>query len=101
MMLDIMSKILEGAVLAIIEKSVKGVHGYDICRRMQAELSIPDSTIYQILHKLCNKQYINFSNMVVNGRIRKVYTLSDKGVEKLCEVKDEWYLFEKRISAIF
>lgn len=52
-------------------------HGYDISY----------GTLYPIFHKLEKEKYISSQNKNVNGKIRKYYTITKKGIEILKQAK--------------
>lgn len=69
-------------LLKVIYKD-KESYGYRLVKRIE-ELSEStcrptESTIYPALEQLLNDKYLDVSEMSVGARVRKVYTLTDKG----------------------
>jgi len=56
-----------------------GRHGY----------KIGPGTLYPILHKLEKEEYLKRSEMLVNGKIRKYYSITPKGEEALKGIKEK------------
>ena len=56
-----------------------GRHGY----------KLGPGTLYPILHKLEKEEYLKRSDMLVNGKIRKYYSITPKGEEALKDIKEK------------
>jgi len=75
---------------AIIEEL--NSHGYDLS----------PGTVYPYLHRLEEKGYLKSEEEVVEGKVRRYYTITDKGKELLEDIKPrikelvEEVLYEKR-----
>lgn len=52
-------------------------HGYDISF----------GTLYPIFHKLHKKEYLKLKKININGKIRKYYSITEKGIKVLKESK--------------
>ncbi len=70
------------------------LHGYALSRRV-AELtagccSPTESTLYTTLHELEAEGYVTCKKHRVGGRIRKVYTLTEKGIQAFKTGLDAW-----------
>lgn len=46
-------------------------------------------TLYPILHKLEKEEYLKRSDRVVNGKVRKYYSITPMGEEALREIKEK------------
>lgn len=63
--------------VAMIEELAR--HGYDLS----------PGTLYPLLHSLEEQGYLARTNQVVDGRVRKYYTLTDEGRTALREAKQK------------
>jgi DNA-binding PadR family transcriptional regulator len=76
---------LELLLLAVVAR--EPLHGYGIIARLRemsgGVLGFPEGHVYPALHKLEERQAIGSHWTVVSGRRRKVYVLTDSGVELL------------------
>jgi PadR family transcriptional regulator PadR len=67
----------EGEIFGVAIMDELRRHGY----------SISAGTLYPILHSLEAEGYLTRRNNVVNGKVRKYYRITDKGVNALEEAK--------------
>lgn len=92
--------LLEGIILSAVKKQTEGTYGYEVCRTIRHGKDVPESSIYQALHKLCKEKYISSYSMVVKGRNRKIYKITEEGLERLHRIKKEWDLFSQWVTCI-
>ena len=88
--MDIQMKrgLLDICVLSSIKS--KDSYGYKIVKDIKPYISISDSTLYPILRRLEAAEMLTVYNVEHNGRLRKYYSITEKGLERLREFKDEW-----------
>lgn len=98
MFMNLTSPLLEGIVLSTVKEKKEGTYGYEIYRRVQQSMDVSESGIYQTLHKLSSERYIITDSFVMNGRIRKTYTINEKGLDRLNQIRKEWGVFSKYVS---
>lgn len=67
----------EGPVYGAELAQELGRHGYDLS----------PGTLYPTLHRLHEQGYLNRESRVVGGRVRKYYTITDKGQAALVEAR--------------
>ena len=74
-------------------------HGYriaqDVKARSKGVLEFKEGTLYPALHLLESKGLIESDEQVEQGRTRRYYRLTERGLKALDEEKEEW----KRVSA--
>ena len=74
--------------------STQSMHGYDITRTVREFTkgccSPTEGTIYPLLKEFEEGGYVTSQNEVVNGRERKVYTLTSKGHQAFLVAVDAW-----------
>lgn len=81
---EIRRGILQYAVLAIVNRHEKGIHGYGIARELEERtdglLQVKEGTLYPILHRLRKERLLNVhTEKSESGPSRKVYVLTGEG----------------------
>ena len=90
--------LIEFLILAILEQGDS--YGYEISQTIKLIAKIKESTLYPILKKLDTNRYLTTYSRKYQGRMRKYYSLTDRGVEQLVTLKDEWTLYTDTINGI-
>lgn len=89
-------------LLAVLEDGP--AHGYAIIdelrRRSRGEFDLPEGTVYPALHRMERAGLLKSDTAPVNGRPRRTYRLSRKGVTALEKHRSEWREFSRRVSAV-
>ncbi|MDP6666129.1 MAG: PadR family transcriptional regulator [Dehalococcoidia bacterium] len=72
--------------------SSKPMHGYEIGTRIAlcCDTRPTDAMIYPMLRELETGGYVELESEVINGRKRKVYSLSERGFEAYRAAADAW-----------
>ena len=79
---------LEVCVLAAIKN--EDSYGYQIIKDIKPFVEISESTLYPILRRLEAAEMLTVKSMEYNGRLRKYYGITKKGLERIEEFKREW-----------
>ena len=83
--------------------SSEPAHGYavieELRRRSDGAFDLPESTVYPALHRLEQAKEVQSDWAEVNGRRRRVYTLTDKGRSALRKRRREWSRLRSGIGA--
>ncbi len=84
--------VLEYLVLTLLQKSR---HGWDILQLVRSFLPVTepplaDGTIYNILTRLKKRELVTERSEIFDGRLRRYFILSVKGIELLAEMKKDW-----------
>ncbi len=87
--------LLEVCVLAAIKD--ESSYGYKIIKDIKPYVSLSESTLYPILRRLEENEMLTVETAIHNGRVRKYYKITKKGLAKLDGFKDEW----KEIFSIY
>ncbi len=87
--------VLEIFVLAVLSKSDS--YGYKLIADLEPYIDISESTLYPILRRLEKQDWLETYNRLYNGRNRKYYRITKKGVEQINIFYNEW----KDIKKIF
>lgn len=76
-------------------------YGYELTERISMEMSIAGGTLYPILRKLKEEEYVTtYLVESESGPARKYYRLTEKGRQYQAEVKQEWEAFSQAVSRL-
>ena len=87
--------LLDVCVLAAIRK--EDSYGYQIIKDMKPYLELSESTLYTILKRLETAEMLTVRSAEHGGRLRKYYRITDAGLKRIDEFKEEW----KEIVSIY
>mgnify|MGYP002514031302 CR=1 FL=1 len=87
--------LLDVSVLAAIKS--EDSYGYKIIKDMKPYIELSESTLYTILKRLEAAQMLTVRTAEHGGRLRKYYHITDAGIRRIAEFKEEW----KEMLAIF
>lgn len=80
--------ILDVCVLAALRE--KDSYGYEIIKKVGQYASISESTLYPILRRLESAGALTVREETYNGRLRKYYAITKKGIQKINTFLAEW-----------
>ena len=83
--------------MAVLEQGDS--YGYEISQTIKLIANIKESTLYPILKKLEASGFLTTSRGL-SGRMRKYYSLTNRGVEQLVTLKEEWTLYTDTVNGI-
>lgn len=87
--------LLDICVLAAIKN--KDSYGYQIIKDMKPYVEISESTLYPILRRLEASELLTVRSAEHNGRLRKYYRITEKGLARIGDFREEW----KQMLAIY
>ncbi len=87
--------LLDVCVLAAIKD--EDSYGYKIIKDMKPYLELSESTLYTILKRLESAEMLTVRTAEHDGRLRKYYHITKRGLNRLDEFRDDW----KEIMAIY
>jgi PadR family transcriptional regulator PadR len=87
--------LLDVCVLAAIKD--EDSYGYKIIKDMKPYLELSESTLYTILKRLESAEMLTVRTAEHDGRFRKYYHITKRGLNRLDEFRDDW----KEIMAIY
>ena len=87
--------LLDVCVLAAIEDEES--YGYKIIKDVKPYIELSESTLYTILKRLENGNMLTVRTAEHNGRLRKYYRITNAGLRRIRDFKDEW----KEIMSIY
>ena len=80
--------ILDVCVLAAIKD--EDSYGYRIIKETKPYIELSESTLYTILKRLENADMLTVYTVEHDGRLRKYYHITQKGLNRIEAFKDEW-----------
>ncbi len=80
--------LLDVCVLAAIKSEES--YGYKIMKDMKPYLALSESTLYTILKRLEAANMLTVRTAEHGGRLRKYYRITDVGLKRIEDFKDEW-----------
>ncbi|MBR2860668.1 MAG: PadR family transcriptional regulator [Clostridia bacterium] len=87
--------LLDVCVLAAIKN--EDSYGYKIIKDMKPYIELSESTLYTILKRLEIANMLTVRTVEHGGRLRKYYRITDRGIKRIEEFKNEW----KEIMSIY
>lgn len=80
--------VLDACVLAAIRN--EDSYGYKIIKDVSPFLELSESTLYTILKRLEESKMLEVKSVEYQGRLRKYYHITSKGINRIEEFKEEW-----------
>ena len=80
--------LLDVCVLAAIKD--EDSYGYKIIKDMKPYMELSESTLYTILKRLETGGLLTVHTAEHGGRLRKYYHITDAGVKRIADFKEEW-----------
>ena len=72
-------------------------YGYKIVKDVKPYISVSESTLYPILRRLETADCLTVYSVEHNGRLRKYYHITEKGLDRIEAFKNEW----KEIMSVY
>ena len=80
--------ILDVCVLTAIKN--EDSYGYKIIKDVKPVLELSESTLYTILKRLEEAEMLEVRTTVFEGRVRKYYHITSRGLKRIEDFKNEW-----------
>ncbi len=80
--------LLDVCVLAAIKS--EDSYGYKIIKDMKPYMEMSESTLYTILKRLEQGGMLTVRTQEHEGRLRKYYRITPRGLQKILDFKEEW-----------
>ena len=89
-------------VLKLLQE--KPLYGYEMIKTLKERsndtFEMKEGTLYPILHKLESNGLIKSKNQEVFGRVRKVYSITTRGIKILEEEIKQWNEFSLAVNQV-
>lgn len=93
-----------GATLVLSVLASRDMYGYSIVKELEERsenvFSMNEGTLYPILHALEEENCLESYWEEAEGRKRKYYHITRKGLKRLKESKEEWEYFSKTVNNV-
>ncbi|MEE6635206.1 PadR family transcriptional regulator [Limosilactobacillus pontis] len=99
MKIQITADLLDGIVLAILERN--DYYGYALTQRVQEVITISESTMYPVLWRLKKDGYVTTYDQPYQGRNRRYYQITADGKSHLARVRRLWNDYKNTLDQIF
>ncbi len=99
-------ELIKGSTSMLVMSVLKGkdLYGYKIIKEIEMlsenVFELKEGTLYPILHALEEENYLESYWEEYDGRKRKYYHLTRKGVKQLNDKQNEWRVFSKSIDKV-
>ncbi|MCL1883823.1 MAG: PadR family transcriptional regulator [Defluviitaleaceae bacterium] len=90
--------LLDGCVLTLLAK--EDAYGYSLTQSVKNSLGVSESTLYPVMRRLQTDDCLTVYDMPHNGRNRRYYQITQKGLERQRECVSEWIDFKQRVDGI-
>jgi len=80
--------LLDVCVLAAIKD--EDSYGYRIIKDMKPYIELSESTLYTVLKRLEGAKMLTVRTAEHGGRLRKYYRITEAGLKRIDEFKEEW-----------
>ena len=99
-------ELIKGSTITLILNELKKepMYGYKMIKQIENKSNgvfiFKEVTLYPILHDLEKKKFIESFWEVENGRRRKYYKITKKGLKELESRESEWQVFSKTMNLV-
>lgn len=93
--------LLDAIVLAVVSREAEGTYGYKITQDVRRAIEVSESTLYPVLRRLQKEECLEVYDRQFDGRNRRYYKVTEKGMAQLNLYKAEWKIYSKKIQDIF
>lgn len=85
-------------VLAVVDK--EDSYGYQISQVIKQVSNTKDSTLYPVLRRLQEQNYLTAYDQPYQGRNRKYYRITDEGKQTFEMLSKEWSLYKDAVDQV-
>ena len=78
--------------------SQNDTYGYELTQNLRESLQVSESTLYPVLRRLQNGEFLTTYDLPHQGRNRRYYAITESGKTQLCEFREDWKIFRNRID---
>lgn len=93
--------LLDAIVLAVVSRETEGTYGYKITQDVRKAIDVSESTLYPVLRRLQKDECLEVYDRSYDGRNRRYYKVTEKGMAQLNLYKIEWKNYSSKIQDIF
>ena len=93
--------LLDAIVLAVVAQEEHGTYGYKITQEVRQVRDLSESTLYPVLRRLQKDGCLTVRDEAYNGRNRRYYQTTSKGLEQLDRYRADWKEYSQKIDHLF
>ena len=93
--------LLDAIVLAVVSRESEGTYGYKITQDVRKAIEVSESTLYPVLRRLQKDECLEVYDRQFDGRNRRYYKVTDKGMTQLNLYMTEWKRYSGKINELF
>ena len=88
-------------MLAVVSREDEGTYGYKITQDVRRVIDVSESTLYPVLRRLQKDECLEVYDRQFDGRNRRYYKVTSRGMAQLGLYKAEWKIYIQKINEIF
>jgi PadR family transcriptional regulator PadR len=88
--------LLDACVLSMLARG--DTYGYELTQNLHGSLHVSESTLYPVLRRLQNSEYLRTYDVPHQGRNRRYYAITDDGESQLERFREDWNVFRDRLE---
>ena len=92
------AKLLDACVLAVLSR--EDTYGYILTQNVREIMTISESTLYPVLRRLQKDECLTTYDKSYQGRNRRYYKITERGMEKLNEYLKEWSEYKGNVDKV-
>lgn len=93
--------LLDAIVLAVVSRESEWTYGYKITQDVRKAIEVSESTLYPVLRRLQKDECLEVYDRQFDGRNRRYYKVTDKGMTQLNLYMTEWKRYSGKINELF
>ena len=93
--------LLDAIVLAVVSREKDGTYGYKITQDVRKAIEVSESTLYPVLRRLQKDGCLEVYDLQYDGRNRRYYKVTEKGMVQLNLYHTEWKIYSRKINELF
>lgn len=93
--------LLDAIVLAVVSREKDGTYGYKITQDVRKAIEVSESTLYPVLRRLQKDGCLEVYDLQFDGRNRRYYKVTEKGMVQLNLYYTEWKIYSGKINELF
>ena len=98
MLFQIGATLLDACVLSLLRK--EDAYGYHLTQTLKNTIEISESTLYPVLRRLQKEECLSAYDIPWQGRNRRYYKITDKGLARAKEYNNAWRDFKGRVDTL-
>jgi len=92
------SALLDACVLSVLQQG--DTYGYVLTQTLRNVLGVSESTLYPVLKRLQRDSCLTVYDQPYQGRNRRYYTITKKGVEQVETYRRDWLVYRDNVDKL-